>query len=765
MNDKYIDNIQQCDLQTVWCEGIEPNVELKFCCYIKKQQKVIAQWIAKDIYNLFINGKFIAYGPARAAKGYARVETMELDKYLTEENNKIEIYVQSNYTNLLCHTKEEPYLGICIKADDKVIKNTKDFKCYSINNKLQRVERMSSQRGFLEVYREGIEETNCEELKIIPVKCPKILKRNVPYSDNIEEQATLYKKGYVEADKNRVWENDLTKLLDDGLKMGGYPRKDCECVLSKELLQFVPIKRAQDTNLTDDIEKKQLSDINAIDELSVSDAKKMDNLCYYIYKIPKVYCGKFRFTIQTDKSTDLWITYDDLLVDDFVMFNREQIVHGLKWTLKPGEYILYSQEVYSAKYIQIICGSFVNVKDVSLIRIENPLNNLDKRVVEVSKKQNSQFINNGIKTIVEAAKNTFAQNAYDLYTDCPSRERAGWLCDSYFMGKAEHFFTGNNVVEKNFLENYLLYENEVFEHKGIMPMCYPAQLGEHDYIPNWILWYVLELEDYLKRTNDLHFIELHYERIREILNFFEKYENEQGLLEGLEGWVFIEWSEASDYVEGVNFPTNMLYAAALDAASNILSDNSLKEKALNLKKLIREIAYDGEFYVDNAIRVNGELELTNNRSELCQIFAAYFDIEPNDKNFYERFVVGYEKYGVKKVINKKSKSDKEKIFGEQNNFEKNELSEESNKYIAPAALFIGGILRLMVLFNLEKYEKVIEECQNRFLEMTEKTGTIWEFFDEKASCNHGFGSIIGWLICESLEKLNKNVKQFRKENC
>ena len=33
---------------------------------------------------------------------------------------------------------------------------------------------------------------------------------------------------------------------------------------------------------------------------------------------------------------------------------------------------------------------------------------------------------------------TFAHNAVDLYSDCPSRERAGWLCDSYFSAKTEY---------------------------------------------------------------------------------------------------------------------------------------------------------------------------------------------------------------------------------------------------------------------------------------------------------------------------------------
>ena len=62
--------------------------------------------------------------------------------------------------------------------------------------------------------------------------------------------------------------------------------------------------------------------------------------------------------------------------------------------------------------------------------------------------------------IYRAALRTFSHNAVDLFTDCPSRERAEWLCDTFFTGRAKHFFFGDSVIEDAFLENYVLYKNE-----------------------------------------------------------------------------------------------------------------------------------------------------------------------------------------------------------------------------------------------------------------------------------------------------------------
>ncbi len=56
--------------------------------------------------------------------------------------------------------------------------------------------------------------------------------------------------------------------------------------------------------------------------------------------------------------------------------------------------------------------------------------------------------------IFEAARETFRQNATDVFMDCPSRERAGWLCDSFFTARVAADLCGDTSVEKNFLENF-----------------------------------------------------------------------------------------------------------------------------------------------------------------------------------------------------------------------------------------------------------------------------------------------------------------------
>ncbi len=130
--------------------------------------------------------------------------------------------------------------------------------------------------------------------------------------------------------------------------------------------------------------------------------------------------------------------------------------------------------------------------------------------------------------------------------------------------------SGNTLVEKDFLENFALPDSFPDLPKGILPECYPADVIGGGFIPNWPLWLVLELSDYYKRSHDEGMIQPYHKKVYNLLNYFKHFENKEGLLENLNGTVFIKWSKANDFTKGVNFPTNMLCAAALEKAGKFI---------------------------------------------------------------------------------------------------------------------------------------------------------------------------------------------------
>ncbi len=683
-------------MQARWAENqFERNTELCFVCRIEKCEDAELVFIAKDVYNLYINGQFIQYGPARAAKGYAREERVALGQYLTQAENIISVYVQSNYTKTLCFALEKPMFAAEIRANGQVIYTTDDFRCFAMTDKVKRVERMSFQRGYVEVYRmsqcrEPFDFDAFPECNLVAAELPKLLPRNVAMSKHEVAVAALTEQGGVTIDLERKWENDFTRQLDTGNNLFSYTRAECDSVVSKEILSFV-----------------------------CDETAKADEFRYETYSLDRTYCGKFQLKLSVTSKTEIWLGYDDILIDGKLKFNREQIIHALKWELQPGEYLLHSGEVYTAKYITLYIRGEASLQEVSMIRVENP--NADR--VEFS------CADKTLESVLEASRHSFQHNGYDLLTDCPSRERAGYLCDGFFAARAEAFFCGENLVEKNLLENYALYDHADFSHPGILPMCYPAMpYGEDDFIPNWILWYVLEVEDYLLRTGDATFVEVHKSQIQAVLDYFQAKENEYGLLEDLDGWVFVEWSKANDFVDGVNFPSNMCYYGALRAAAKLLGNQALLEKAERLKQTIIQLSYNGTFFVDNALREGGERDgklcITDNISETCQNYAAFFEIFTKEENpdFYNR------------LINELGCFHREQYHGG----------------VYASNMFIGYILRLSVLLREREYKAVLAECKARFADMAKDTGTIWELFQTNASCNHGFGSVVGQMVAYSL---------------
>lgn len=65
-------------------------------------------------------------------------------------------------------------------------------------------------------------------------------------------------------------------------------------------------------------------------------------------------------------------------------------------------------------------------------------------------KYTPKFGDKEICKIADAAVETFRQGSVDLFMDCPSRERAGWLCDSFFREERNTCFAVKLLLNMTF---------------------------------------------------------------------------------------------------------------------------------------------------------------------------------------------------------------------------------------------------------------------------------------------------------------------------
>ena len=572
------------------------------------------------------------------------------------------------------------------------------FEASVLSERVQKVQRYSYQRPFVEVYRldedHGRWRTNGEvRFPLVPCATQptvRLLPRGVPYPTFARSHAPCpVGRGIVQTglEVPGLWKDRSLSGIGSTLK--GYREDELDIVISAELQQMRSVPGT--------LSESHSASVTALFEKD-----------YCILDFGRNLSGFIGATISCQEPCRIFFVFDEILTDGDVDFRRMQCVQAVMYEMPAGVYAVESFEPYTLRYLKIVnVVGACTVSEVYLRTYENP--NASGSDFRCSDER--------LERLFSAGRATYVQNAVDLYMDCPSRERAGWLCDSFFTARVEFALSGATRVERNFLENFLLPECFAHLPDGMFPMCYPSDHYDGSYIPGWGLWFVIQLGEYLARGGDERLVAALRPKILRLLGYFENFRNKDGLLENLEGWVFVEWSAANDFVQDVNYPSNMLYARALEVAGRLYGDEELCEQAGLVREVIGRQSFDGEFFVDNAERRDGQLEATRNRTEVCQYFAFYSGVATTEshpelwRKLLEEFGPNRKQMGVHQGVHATNS-------------------------------FIGNMLRLELLSEHGYCAQILEESVDFLLYMAEGTGTLWENVTPDASCNHGFASHI-----------------------
>lgn len=683
----------------IWAENRigEMNCSLWFDTEIDRKDNVMLKIAGCSDYQVFVNGIFCFYGPARAARGYYRVDEIRIEKYLSLPKNRIEILVSAYNIDNFCFLNQEGFLCAEFVSDDQVFAETGGgaWRVRSQVEKIQKTQRYSFQRTFAEAYdfrrgsvKEYLPVQICEEKNFIA--------RDVPYPSLDREYISevVHMGTVTRVEPKELFRDRAIERAGNGI-VGGFPIDELEIctVWEAQKLLFTPngiVVPKEPYNLLSDT--------------------------YIKLSLPTELSGFIELDIVCQKDADIYITFDEILVDESIDFTRLACSNVLVYKLKKGqEYHILSAQPYSLKYIDIAClNGEVELRNIGLVRLDFDKKNIRKNIKPASDKR--------IRAIYEAAVETFRQNTVDIYMDCPSRERAGWLCDSFFLARVEYLLTGRCVVERAFLENFLAEDNYYREIPcGMLPMCYPSDHADGVFIPNWAMWFALQLKEYFSRSGD-HLLVLEFkEKMYRLCSYFEKYENQEGLLEKLDGWIFVEWSRSNRLVKDINYPTNMLYYAFLLSIGELYGDNCLVEKAERLKTVIRRESRNGMFFCDNSVYNEGVLKLSGESTESCQYYAFFTGVaEPSvDEQLWNTLV---------------------------NDFGPKRKQTGMYSEVARSNAFIGNYLRCELLMKYGLKDRLETDIVDYFYEMAKQTGTLWENDSTKASCNHGFAShVLVWL--------------------
>lgn len=135
--------------------------------------------------------------------------------------------------------------------------------------------------------------------------------------------------------------------------------------------------------------------------------------------------------------------------------------------------------------------------------------------------------------------------AFETYMDCPYYEQLQYIGDARIQGLVSLFYAGDDRL--------LRYGLTLMDHsriaEGITLSRYPTDL--HQQIPTFSLWWVAMLHDYYRYRPDKEFVKAKLPGARQVLSFFERYQQPDGSLKNVPYWVFTDWTQGKGWDFGM----------------------------------------------------------------------------------------------------------------------------------------------------------------------------------------------------------------------
>lgn len=670
----------------------EMNVYAVFCTHVELPAPGQLLLAGTAFYRVTVNGNFLAFGPARTAKGYVRQDALPLPA----GNCDIRIEASGYYCHSLSTIFQPSFLMAEVRCAEKVLAYTgRDFEAYTPGTRLQKVERYSMQRHFSEVWDFRQEQWNPAPQEV-QNEAYHVIGRSAPYPEYADRMiGTAMCRGTLSFDETLPYKARRYSWTEAG--WGEF---------LPEEIQYSPHTWLQR-------QKQTPVQYNAPLPMTLKAGE------YAILDMGRIETGFLLTRLTTEEEADVVIGFAEYFSGDIFQFSNMNVHNVLEYILPEGLRELQSFEPYTLRF------AIVAVKRGRILLDGFGVKTFQFDLTSVDLPELNDPV---LADIYRAAARTFAHNAVDIYMDCPSRERAGWLCDTYFTAKTEFTLTGKTCVEDDFLENYRLFPGDVLLPKGMLPECYPSDPPKNgEFIPQWAMWYILQVEEYIHKRGHGDMAEKFRESIYGLLDFYRQYENSDGLLEKLPGWNFVEWSTANRWTHDVNYPTNFLYAQALECVDALYGDLDCRRRSRKVREKAVEQSFNGTYFMDHAIRdETGVLQLQDHASEACQYYAVLFGgIDIDSPRFAK----------LKDLILH--------VFSPDRGGKLPEIFEVN--------LFIGAYLRLETLLKMGKKELVLSDIRSFFGHMSQHTGTLWEYRQEQGSKDHGFASYALVAIMKALE--------------
>ncbi len=140
----------------VWIKGreLERNLRVQFKAFCREGNDAEIHLATSGIYQLWVNGRFVSYGPARAGRNHFRMEMISIGHLLNKPCNTVVIEVVGyNTENYYIQNQPSFFQGEIVMSHDVAAATGFDFSARVNPYYYQKMQRYGWQRPMLEGYR------------------------------------------------------------------------------------------------------------------------------------------------------------------------------------------------------------------------------------------------------------------------------------------------------------------------------------------------------------------------------------------------------------------------------------------------------------------------------------------------------------------------------------------------------------------------------------------------------------------------------------
>ncbi|MCP4313556.1 MAG: hypothetical protein GY790_20070, partial [Bacteroidetes bacterium] len=370
----------------VWAAGAQLEKNLTIGLHkvfdIRDFEDAVLSITASSCYKAYINGEFIGFGPSITAHDYFRVDRYDLSGKLKPGKNVLAIVIAGYNVDSYYIPNQSSFVQAELVVDGEVLTTT------GSSGEENTFTLVASGQKTVDISKYSYQRVYMEEYSLNPGYNAWMTETAPDFEIHTGRRSHGRWKAPegIEFKKIRVEETDTKKLLPRGVKYPDYSVRSYS-----------------------------------------------NEVAGGIYEFDKIYTGFIVCELEVMRTTALTLVFDEILIDGDIDPKRMGVEPFVRYDLEPGKYVLESFEPYGLKFLKaIIEKGECEIKEVKIRQYANS---------DVSEAYFHSG-NTNINRIFEAARETFRQNALDVFMDCPSRERAGWLCDSYFTARVAHYLSG-----------------------------------------------------------------------------------------------------------------------------------------------------------------------------------------------------------------------------------------------------------------------------------------------------------------------------------